>query len=456
MMQSAQVQTRLRERMAYGLYFFGQGLVFTMVSQHLMYYYTDYALLPSLVVSVILVAGKIWDAVNDTLFGLIMDKARFKSGRRFLPWLRISTALIPPATVFLFVVDAAPGMGWRIFLAVLTYMLWDLAYTMCDAPILALSTAMTGNAKERGTLMTFAGAGGALSMVLCSILLVPVFDTAGFFRASVIIAVVSFGTMRLVNCFCVERHHVQTQVQADSLWDTWRYLRRNRYLLLYYGYRVISGGIAVSMLTYMAANCLGDVKYVSIVAICALPMIACVYAAAPFLLKRFDKIVLYRVCAVLNIGMNVVTFLVGFEKKGAVVFCMAVIAALAILPGILMGALPQDCVEYATFKTGIRKEGITFALQSFVAKLTSACAAGLTGILLHVIGYRGELAVQSAETVQGIWRCVFLVPLVGQLLAIGLLFVYDLRDRDVQLMSDANSGRITRQEALDCMSKAYK
>lgn len=126
------------------------------------------------------------------------------------------------------------------------------------------------------------------------------------------------------------------------------------------------------MLTYMAANCLGDVKYVSIVAICALPMIACVYAAAPFLLKRFDKIVLYRVCAVLNIGMNVVTFLAGFEKKGAIVFCMAVIAALAILPGILMGALPQDCIEYATFKTGIRKEGITFTRQEALDRMSKA------------------------------------------------------------------------------------
>lgn len=290
-------------------------------------------------------------------------------------------------------------------------------------------------------------------MALCSILLVPVFDTAGFFWASVIIAVVSFCTMRLVNCFCVERHHVETQAQADSLRDTWRYLRQNRYLLLYYGYRVISGAISVSMLTYMAANCLGDVKYVSVVAVCALPMIACVYAAAPFLLRRFDKIVLYRASAILHIGMNVATFFIGFENKGAVIFCMAVIAALAILPGILMGVLPQDCIEYGTFKTGIRKEGITFALQSFVAKLTAACAAGLTGVLLHIIGYHGEMAVQSAETVQGIWRCVFLVPLTGQLLALGLLFVYDLRDRDVQLMSDANSGKITRQEALDRMSR---
>jgi len=451
-------QTTWPERFSYGFYFFGQGLIYTIVSQYLMYYYTDYVLLPPLVISVILFGGKVWDAVNDTLFGLLMDKLRFRSGKRFLPWLRISTVLIPLTTVLLFSIDKLPGLGWRVALAVLTYLLWDLAYTMCDAPILALSTAMTSNVKERGTLMTFSGIGGALSMALSAILLVPIFDSAGFFKAALVIAAVSLITMSFVCLICKERHHVKSAElqQAATLRETWQYLKGNRYLLLYYGYRVISGSISVSMLTFMTKYCLGDVNYVSKVAMTSLPMIFCVYAASPFLLKRFDKIVLYRASALLTISAYLFTFLVGYENRALVTFCMAVIAALAILPGIMMGVLPQDCIEYGTFKTGIRKEGITFALQSFVAKLTAACASGLTGILLHLIGYKGELAVQSASTVRGIWNCTFLVPLLGQVLAIGLLFVYDLRDRDVQLMSDVNGGRRTREDALAQMSRSYK
>lgn len=451
-------QTRLSERFSYGFYFFGQGLIYTIVSQHLMYYYTDYALLPPLVCSVILFAGKVWDAVNDTLFGLLMDKLRFKSGQRFLPWLRISTVAIPLTTIFLFSIEAVPGVGWRTLLAVVTYILWDLAYTMCDAPILALSTAMTSNVKERGTLMTFSGVGGAMAMALSAIVLVPIFDEAGFFKAAVLIAVVSLLTMSMVSLFCRERYHVDDSLllQDASLRDTWRYLRSNRYLLLYYGYRVISGSISVSMLTFMAKYCLGDVKYMALVAVYSMPMILCVYAAAPFLMKRFDKIVLYRVSALLSIGMHLVTYLVGYENRTFVILCMAVIAALAILPGIMMGVLPQDCIEYGTFKTGIRKEGITFSLQSFVAKLTAAVASGLTGIVLHLIGYQGELEVQSAATTQGIWSCAFLIPLLGQVLAIAFLFAYDLRDRDVQLMSDVNGGKLSRDEALRRMSRSYK
>ncbi len=455
--QGAARQTTLRERFSYGFYFFGQGLIYTVVSQYLMYFYTDYALLPPLVVSVLLFGGKVWDAVNDTLFGLVVDKVRFKNGERFLPWLRVSTVLIPLTTILLFSIDAVPSLTWRIVLALATYFLWDTAYTLCDAPILGLCTTLTTNVKERGTLMTFSGVGGAMAMALSAIVMVPILDTAGFFKASLVIAIAAFVTMSMVSVFCKERCHAQASAEPGaSLRDTWEYLKGNRYLKLFYGYRVVSGILSVSMLTFMCKYCLGDVKAVALVAACSLPMIFCVYAASPALMRRFDKIVLYRACICLTIMMYLVTFAVGYGNKTLVIFCMAVIAALAILPGIMLGALPQDCVEYGTFKTGVRKEGITFALQSFVSKLNAAFASAFTGIALELIGYQGELEVQSAAATQGIWNCTFLIPAAGQLLAIWLLFRYDLKDKDVQLMSDCNSGKISRDEALRRMSRQYR
>lgn len=455
--QGAPRQTTLRERLSYGFYFFGQGLIYTVVSQYLMYYYTDYVLLPPLVVSVLLFGGKVWDAVNDTLFGLIVDKVRFKNGERFLPWLRVSTVLIPLTTILLFSIDAVPSLGWRVALALITYFLWDTAYTLCDAPILGLCTTLTNDVKERGTLMTFSGVGGAMAMALSAIVLVPILDTAGFFKASLVIAIAALVTMSMVSVFCKERYHAQASLEPSaSLRDTWAYLKGNRYLKLFYGYRIVSGILSVSMLTFMCKYCLGDVKAVALVAAYSLPMIFCVYAAAPFLMRRFDKIVLYRACVCLTIVMYLVTFSLGYANKTRVIFCMAVIAALAILPAILLGAIPQDCVEYGTFKTGARKEGITFALQSFVSKLNAAFASAFAGIALELVGYQGELEVQSAAATQGIWNCTFLIPAAGQLLAVWLLFRYNLRDRDVQLMSDCNAGRISREEALAGMSRQYR
>ena len=144
-MSTEEYRASLKEKIPYGMYFFGQGMIYTLVSQYLMMYYTDYAYLPTLIISVIMFGGKIWDGINDTLFGLIMDKVRFKSGKRFLPWLKVAVVSIPISTVFLFSIEGVENMGLRIAAAILTYVIWDLCYTVSDAPAYALPTVMTNS-----------------------------------------------------------------------------------------------------------------------------------------------------------------------------------------------------------------------------------------------------------------------------------------------------------------------
>ena len=235
-MSTEEYKASLKEKIPYGMYFFGQGMIYTLVSQYLMMYYTDYAYLPTLVISVIMFGGKIWDGINDTLFGLIMDKVRFQSGKRFLPWLRIAVVSIPISTVLLFSIEGVENMGLRIAAAILTYVIWDLCYTVSDAPAYALPTVMTGSVKDRSTFMTFAGIGGAAAMALSAIIIPVLFDSAGFFTAGIFAAVLCFIFMSFVLFFCKERFYVKTAERSaePTLRETLLYLKGNRYLLLYY------------------------------------------------------------------------------------------------------------------------------------------------------------------------------------------------------------------------------
>lgn len=456
-MSREEYKSSLKEKIPYSMYFFGQGLVYTLVSQFLMFYYTDYVFLPELVVSAIMFGGKVWDGVNDTLFGLLMDKIRFKSGKRFIPYLRLSAVIIPVSTVFLFSIENIEIMWMRIVAAILTYVFWDLCYTISDAPMLALPTVMTTSVKDRSTLMTFGGIGGAAAMALSAIGIPMIFKSQGFFTTGLVVGVVSFATMMMVSIFCKERFYAQVENnQSATLKETWKYLKTNYYLLMFYCYRIVSGIISASMLVYMAKWCLGDEGATATIAIYSMPMIIVIYLLSPFILKKFDKITIYRVCTVLSAIMYLVTYLIGYQNKTFVLFAMAVVAALAILPGIVMGAIPQDCIEYGTFKSGIRKEGITFALQSFISKVIAAFASVNAMLILHFTDYDPLLAAQSETTTKAIWGGTLLLPMLGMILGLGFLFAYKLRDRDVQLMSDANKGKITREEALGKMSRAYK
>lgn len=74
-------------------------------------YFTDVGITPAAVAVVALIT-KIWDAVNDPIFGALMDKIRFKKGK-FIPWLRISMIVTPLSTILVFAIPAGIPMDWR-------------------------------------------------------------------------------------------------------------------------------------------------------------------------------------------------------------------------------------------------------------------------------------------------------------------------------------------------------
>ena len=97
-----------KEKASYGLYFLGQNIFYMLIYMYMNTYFTDVGISVA-AVAVIALIVKVWDAVNDPLFGGLMDKIQFKKGK-FLPWLRISLVGIPVATVLMFAIPngAAP------------------------------------------------------------------------------------------------------------------------------------------------------------------------------------------------------------------------------------------------------------------------------------------------------------------------------------------------------------
>jgi GPH family glycoside/pentoside/hexuronide:cation symporter len=97
-------------------------------------------------------------------------------------------------------------------------------------------------------------------------------------------------------------------------------------------------------------------------------------------------------------------------------------------------ALITDVIDYSELKNGIREDGSVYAMYSFARKLGQAASAGLTGILLGMIGYTQETAFDT-EVVEGIFDISTVVPGAGfLLLALVLWFWYPLHKKQV----DAN------------------
>ena len=94
--------TTFKERLSYWTYFIGQNIYYNITAAFISTYLAMQGVNLAKVAIVLLIV-KIWDAVNDPIFGFIFDKVKFKNGQKSLPWLRISTALIPIVTIILFI-----------------------------------------------------------------------------------------------------------------------------------------------------------------------------------------------------------------------------------------------------------------------------------------------------------------------------------------------------------------
>ena len=80
--------TKLGERVSYWSYFVGQNIFYNVVTTFM----ATYLMMNGIdlgKIAVVTLIVKIWDAVNDPLFGIIFDKIKFKNGQKCLPWLRL-------------------------------------------------------------------------------------------------------------------------------------------------------------------------------------------------------------------------------------------------------------------------------------------------------------------------------------------------------------------------------
>lgn len=116
-----------------------------------------------------------------------------------------------------------------------------------------------------------------------------------------------------------------------------------------------------------------------------------------------------------------------------------------------------DCVEYGHYQTGIRSEGISFSLQTFISKLMAAVVSSLSMFILAAAGFEESLgAAQSAATTSEIWNMTTYIPAIGSAVSLVILFVfYKLKESDVQIMARYNNGEITKEECDSLMARKY-
>ena len=467
-------QTNKPERSSYYTYFLGQNMIYNMIAAYLTTYLVFKEIDP-IKSGAIVMAVKIWDAVNDALFGVIFDKIKFKSGQKYIPWLKIACALTPAATIAIFVIPGAATETVKLIWFALAYIVWDTAYTICDVPAFGIITSMTSNVEERNTILSLKGITGGIGSALTTVLVtlfISEFINIGYGFTAVIVAIAAAATMFPICFKCQERNKTIDEEQF-TVRRMLRYVISNKYLLVYYiGYIFYSGAQTYTALHLLTSYYIFGNSLISLITgtVAAVPQLI-MALFVPKIIRKIDKTMLFRLSVIASIILSV---LVVPTKNSLVLFIVAYMLRsipLGII-GVLSFTFTPDCAEYGQYTTGTEAKGITFAIQTFAVKLAAAISSSLGLFLLGIFKFKTSfdgvevstfadleaidaISQQTQSALDGLWFTYNVVPIIGLVIALVIWHFYKLNDKDVQIMADYNVGKITKEEAESKLSRKY-
>ena len=161
-----------KDKIGYALGDFGCNLSFVMQSSFFMVYYVTVLGINPAHYGLLILLTKIWDGVNDPLIGSLTDKIRPKSGKdKFKPWIFYGSFLLTAVTIFMFMPLYDAPYALRLLACVVTYVLWDMCYTIVNVPYGAMASAMTTNEIERADLSKYRSLGSLLGNVPAGVIL---------------------------------------------------------------------------------------------------------------------------------------------------------------------------------------------------------------------------------------------------------------------------------------------
>ena len=400
-----------KNRWTFGLGTIGRDMLYTLVSMYLLFYMTEVVNLDDATmwwITGVLLAARVFDAVNDPVMGAIVDNTRSRHGKfkPYIAWGALGTAVI---TVLMFSDFQLTGISYVILFAVL-YLLWDIAFTANDIGYWSMLPSLSLDQKEREKIGAIARicANVGLAVVIVAIMpltgwLGDVFgsDKTGWFAFALACAVIMVGG-QAITVFGVKEPHFAVEPQKNAtLRDLGRALFKNDQLLfvaISMSLFMIGYSITTTAATYYFKYVYGDENMFSLFGGIFMVVQILSLSFFPVLSKRWNRKTLYGIGTVFVLLGYGVFFLVpdgaiALFGLGLMLDPMVFIGIAGMLLAVgqaliqfLMLMFLADSIEYGQWKLGRRSESVTFALQPFINKIGAAVANAVVSATVIISG----------------------------------------------------------------------
>ncbi len=467
----------MKERICFTIGAFGRSGIYTLMSMFTLVFFQNGAGLTLKQGTTIILIGRIFDALNDPLMGMIVDRTKSKWGK-MRPYLLFAPVPIAICTILLFSAPFEHGSPAAFVWALVTYILWGVAFTVQDVPFWGLSSVITPLESERTSFISTARLGSTFGGILPALLVPMLYQsnmgyTKGFFLSGLIFSLLGCGLSILI--FFVSKERVPKTDHTPTFKETFHVLGKDKLLIIvifasvlgstmvtanqcadYIGnYLIIQNYTDFSQIFDTLGNILPDVDakaaydfwiprgtiVTTLTVAIGVGMVPAM-ALFPVLRKKLSLKQIYIGSAVFGLIVHALCYVVFAQDISKInIYLLWIFLFLMGLPlgiyNVITYALIADSVDYLEWKTGERHEGVCFSFQTFLSKVNAAIATFVFGQILDRTDFkpvdksmvdiagRQIFFQQSPDTQKVLLALVTIIPAIGFLLTIIPMFFND-------------------------------
>ena len=418
---------------------FGKNCLIIFNTYYLLYFYTDVIKMDPGIAAVIMAIARIWDAINDPMMGIIVDRTKSKEGkcRFYLKYFSV------PAGVCLFLSYYVPELSsnGKIFWVAITYIFQGMATTITSVPLkrpackahgrqgrACVSRSVQGGRYNRceyahpGYIAAAYHPSGGVSMQKGFAIIAAIYGV--FYALCHLIA--WWGTRGYEKNYDQEVEEAHGKEEKVSVGQMLKALMRNKFLLVvcvsYIGYLLYGSLMGSTLVFYLQYN-IGNTDLMSIYSVLGtitsiIPIFmmgvlsrklgnaktcffGCILAAANYAVRFFTKdayLPLLYVCW-------------GIEGIGLGLF------------GNLIFQSVLDSMTYGKWKTGVDNQAVIMSVFTFSQKFGQAIGGVIAAWLLDLVPYEAGMATQDASVLNLFFSENITIPGVV-FIVISVLFLY--------------------------------
>jgi len=404
----------------------GTTFSFAMISTYLSVYYTDVVGMAPMLVSIMMLTVRIFDAVLNPVVGGIAERTDSKWGR-FRPYFLFGSPILAILLVLTFL-DLGLSSAAQTFYCIVTYILFGAAYTVIDICKGSLVNVLSTDNNERMSFLAYKGIGGSIANFAVSAMAMPLIllfgkgktnSANGYFCTTAIFALIGMVSVWIAFAGTKEVIKVKPNKEKVNLIKSYKTIFSDRDIV----YTIL--GMVLFLMGFLGRY--GVMAYYFIYVLEKPAMIAVsasIIAIAsllpnfivPFLARHMDKKVIIMISCIL-VALGDIIFSVGGEKSVICIYAASFILGACNWVGISVFAITAELIDANQIKAGTRSDGTIYALITFGVQVGAAVGSSLGVAALSAIGFIANVQ-QSAGTVQGINIIVNVGPAIFALITI--------------------------------------